>query len=165
MIHLQILPECNADTLLLEMLGFFPSHQNGIGQVMNTLVKNFKNRPAVGIIDNDKKKPTAFGEFELNDEKANIQRRYKPDSKHALLVINPAFEDWVFENANAVGIDPINYGFNTPKYFRQMCKKENAAKNPQLKQFLNTLKQKQAPGFVQLKTWICEGAGIDEEDL
>jgi len=32
-----------------------------------------------------------------------------------------------------------------------------------LKQFLNTLKQKNAPGFAQLKTWICEGAGIEEE--
>jgi len=32
-----------------------------------------------------------------------------------------------------------------------------------LKQFLNTLKQKNAPGFAQLKTWVCEGAGIEEE--
>jgi hypothetical protein len=161
----QILPECYADTLLVEMLGFEPNHKSGIGEVINTLTESFKNRPAVGIIDNDKRKPNDFVNFALDKEDTGIQRRRKADTKHTLLVITPAFEDWVFENANAVGIDPANYGFRTRKSFRVACKTENASANPKLKQFLNTLKQKKSPGFKQLKTWICEGAGIDEKDL
>ena len=82
-----------------------------------------------------------------------------------MLVICPAFEDWVFGNAEIVKVDPAKYGFRTRKYFRDVCKTENASENQQLKQFFNTLKQKKAPGFIQLKTWICEGAGIDQDNL
>lgn len=163
--HPQILPECYADTLLVEMLGFEPNHKLGIGEVKNALAKIFKNSWAVGIVDNDKKKPTDFVEYNLVAEKDGIKRCEKANSKHTLLVISPAFEDWVFENANAVNVDPKNYGFQSRKHFRDNCKKVNANENRQLKQFLNTLKQKKAPGFLQLKSWICEGAGIDENDL
>jgi hypothetical protein len=129
------------------------------------LSDNFKNRAAVGIIDNDKRKPNDFANFTLDKEETGIQRRRKAKTKHTLLIISPAFEDWVFENANAVGVDPAKYGFPNRKSFRNACKTENASANPKLKQFLNTLKQKKSPGFQQLKKWICEGAGIDEKDL
>jgi len=163
--HPQILPECYADTLLIEMLGFEPNHKLGIGAVKNSLAKNYKNRLAVGVIDNDKKKPSDFDEFKVVTEKDGIKRCQKEDTKHTLLVISPAFEDWIFENAKAVDVDPIIYGFRSREHFQNICKKRNPSENRQLKQFLNTLKQKKAPGFVQLKTWICEGAGIDERDL
>ncbi len=164
--NFRILPECYADTLLIEVLGFDkPNHQLGIGQVKNALDRNFRNGKAVGIIDNDKKKPTDFAEFTLDIEVAGIQRRFKANTRHTLLVIDPAFENWIFENAYAVDVDPSRYGFRTRNQFRNICKSENASENQQLKQFLNTLKQKKAPGFIQLKTWICEGAGIDEGDI
>jgi hypothetical protein len=163
--HPQVIPECYADTLLVEMLGFEPQHKMGIGEVTNLLVQRFKNNLAVCIIDNDKKKPTDFNDFEIEKIESGIHRYRKPGSKHILLVISPAFEDWFFENANAVKIDPAKYGFRTRKYFKDACKNKNAGENQQLKQFLNTLKQKKAPGFVQLKTWICESAGLDEKDL
>lgn len=163
--HPQILPECHADTLLVELLGFDPQHIFGIGQVLITLPRSFANRMAVGIIDNDKRKPPDIAQFEIETTVAGIERRKKADTKHTLLVITPAFEDWVFENARAVYIDPAKYGFRTRKYFRDACKKVDAGANQQLKQFLNALKQKGAPGFNQLKTWICEGAGIDETDI
>jgi len=162
-----ILPECYADTLLVEiLLGVkIRNHQLGIGAVKNALITKFKNTVAVGIIDNDKKKPTDFVEFAIAEENKGIQRRLKDDAKHTLLVISPAFEDWVFANADAIDVDPAKYGFHTRKYFRETCKRENASENLQLKQFLNTLKQKKAPGFVQLKTWVCEGAGMDEDEF
>jgi len=71
----------------------------------------------------------------------------------------------VFDNAHEVGVDPADFGFRTKKFFRETSKSQFAQENLRLKQFLNTLKQKNAPGFVQLKTWICEGAGIDEKEL
>lgn len=160
----QIIPECYADTLLVEMLGFLrPNHQLGIGKVLGLFDKTLKNRPAVGIIDDDKVKPKSLGTFELVEENFGIKRFRK--EKHFVLVISPAFEDWIYDNAEAKEVDPANYGFSDRKRFRDACKKVDAGKNPNLKNFLNTLKQKKAPGFEQLTDWICEGAGIDREDL
>lgn len=162
--HYQIIPECYADTLLIEMLGFArPNHQLGIGKVVGMFEKGLKNRIAVGIIDDDKVKPKDLDAFENEAESEGVKKLTK--GKHSILIISPAFEDWVFENANAVGVDPAKYGFDTKQAFKKICKRENAGSNQKLKGFLNTLKQKQAPGFTQLKIWICEGAGIDENDI
>jgi len=164
MSHYQIIPECYADTLLVEILGFKrPSHQLGIGKVIGMFDKNFKNKFAVGIIDDDKVKPKDLDSFEISEINCNIKRLSK--GKHSILIISPAFEDWIFENAQEAGVDPTVFGFQTRKFFRETCKRQDADKNQKLKQFLNTLKQKQAPGFAQLKSWICKGAGINENDL
>lgn len=164
--NFNIIPECYADTLLVEMLGFMtPGHKLGIGEVKNTLTVKFKNSPAVGIIDNDKKKPSDFKEFELVEECEGLQRRLKANTKHTIIVITPAFENWVFQNAEKVEVDPQKYGFKSAKYFRSVCKRQDANQNQSLKQFINTLKQKNAPGLQQLRIWIADGAGITEEEL
>lgn len=151
----QILPECYADTLLVEMLGFErPNHQLSIGSALNALEKKFKNRPAVAVIDNDKVKPKSFDQFQLADEQHGIQVWTKPETRHAVLVVCPAFEDWVFENAAQVEVSPEKYGFRSRKYFRETCKRQNVADNQQVKQFLNTLKQKNAPGLGWLRDLI-----------
>lgn len=146
------------------MLGFGnPNHQLGIGKVVGMFETNLKNRIAVGIIDDDKVKPKELNNFEETGKEQNIIRLVK--NNHSILVISPAFEAWVFENAEAVQVDPAKYGFHTRKYFKKVCKQIDASKNQALKQFLNTLKQKNAPGLVQLKIWICECAGIEEGSL
>lgn len=155
--HHNVLPECYADTLLVELLGFKGAkHQLGIGQVFNTLKNHFSKQKAVGIIDDDKQKPVGIKDFEEVESKHKIQKLLSKDGKHTLLIIQPAFEDWVFANAAAVSID-IPTEFENKKRFRKICKDKNAAGNQALKNFLNTLKQKNAPGFVQLETWIEEG--------
>lgn len=160
----QVIPECYADTLLVELLGFkYPKHELGIGKVINRLDYEFKNCLAVGLIDDDKVKPKKLDEFDFIEKKCNIKRLIR--DKHSILIISPAFEDWVFDNAKTVEVDPSKYGFKSSKFFRESCKREDAKTNDNLKQFLNTLKQKNAPGFSQLKTWICEGAGIDEKEI
>ncbi len=163
--HFNIIPECYADTLLVEMLGFVtPNHKLGIGEVMDALAKKFINNRAVGIIDNDKKKPTDFKEFDLVEECEGLQRRLRANTQHTIIVITPAFENWVFQNAAKVDVDPQKYGFKTAKIFRSICKRQDANQNQNLKQFINTLKQKNAPGFQQLKTWIADSVGIPAEE-
>jgi len=49
--------------------------------------------------------------------------------------------------------------------FPQILPECYAGKNSSIKNFLNTLKQKQAPGFVQLTEWICEAARISPDDF
>ena len=160
----QVNTECYADTVLVEILGFYkPTHHLGIGKVVNMFEKSLKNTRAVGIIDDDKVKPKALDNYDLVDEKEGIKRLSK--NNHFILAISPAFEDWVFENANSVDVDPANYGFHTRKRFREVCKSPTAGANKELKRFLNDLKQKKVKGFGQLQTWICEGADIDKRDL
>ena len=165
--HYNIIPECYADTVLVEMLGFTrPNHvlNSNISTVLKTVKSSHPNQQVVGIIDSDRGKGEKLLDgFELAEEQHDIKKYTR--GKHTILVICPAFESWVFQNADQKKIDPADHGFHTPKYFRNKCKDINAKRNQSLKQFLNTLKQKNAPGFTQLKTWICTGAGIDEEEL
>ncbi|MCC6460366.1 MAG: hypothetical protein IT260_07830 [Saprospiraceae bacterium] len=166
MTHNQIIPECFADTLLVKILGFHrANHQGGIGRVLKVLEQNFKNRPSVGIVDDDKTTPKDLDQFVVVEEREKVRKLCKPNSQHVILVVSPAFEDWVFENAKAVQVNPEQYGFRTRKYFREVCKSPNVDHNQQIKQFLNTLKQKDAPGFCQLKDWICDAAGIDKNQV
>ncbi len=161
----QIMPECYADTVLVEKLGFSgPNHQLSIGKVFSTLEdKSWKNRQVVGIVDDDKKKGNYLENFQPAGESEGIKRYVR--AKHTVLVISPEFEDWVFANANAVGVDPAKYGFSDRKTFQRACKRIDAGRDQKLLAFFNTLKQKKAPGFIQLQDWICEGAGIGLEDL
>ncbi len=160
----QVLPECYADTVLVEVLGFTkPNHQLSIGKVLSQMESAHANKAMVGIVDDDKRKPGYFQKFTQTEECEGI-KRYQKDSQ-VILVISPAFETWVFENAAAAGVDPGKYGFSDRKSFEKACKKQDAGKNTSLKNFLNTLKQKQAPGFKQLRDWICEAARISPDDL
>lgn len=165
--HYNIVPECYADTVLVEMLGFKrPNHglNSNISNVLKTVRASRPNQQVVGIIDSDRGESEKLLEgFELAEEQHDIKKFTR--GKHTVLVICPAFESWVFENAAKKSVDPADHGFRTSKYFRKKCKDINAKQNQPLKQFLNTLKQKNAPGFAQLKTWICEGAGIAPDDL
>ncbi len=165
--HYNVIPECYADTVLVEMLGFSrPNHavNSNISYVLKTVRASLPNQQVVGIIDSDRgRSEKLLDSFKLIDEQHNIKKFSR--GKQTILVICPAFESWIFQNAAKKNVDPTDHHFPTPIYFRRKCKDIHAKRNQDLKQFLNTLKQKQAPGFVQLKTWICEGAGIDENDF
>lgn len=166
-----VVPECYADTVLVEMLGFSrPNHaaNSNVSQVLNAIKKSRPDLKMVGIIDSDRGKSEKLlkkqlERFTLVEEKNEIKRYTL--GKHTILVLCPAFEGWVFNNAATKNINPSVHGFRDLKHFKAVCKKLNAKKNDSLKVFLNTIKIKNAPGFTQLKTWICEGAGIDEDDL
>jgi len=70
--ELQILPECYADTLLAEVLGFEkPNHKANINEVAKTMKHTLKTSLAVGLIDDDKVTQEYFEEFSEYDRKYN----------------------------------------------------------------------------------------------
>lgn len=160
-IHHQVIPECYADTLLVEVLGFSrPNHQLGIGVVFNEIRKKFEKRRAVGIIDDDKRKPKDLDLFKFVVEQAGIKKLRSSNLPNTtILIISPAFENWVFENARSVEVDPGKYGFRSGKDLQKACKRIDVNKDEQVKQLLNALKQKKAPGFECLQAWITEAIG------
>jgi hypothetical protein len=162
-----VVPECYADTMLVNLLGF-----QGVNHALNSNVsyvqKTIKARKPhekwVGIIDSDRgRQEKLLDDFTLESEEQHIKKYV--NGARVILVLCPALETWIYQNAEQVGVSPEKYGFQSPKYFRDSCKDMNAKQNQELKQFLNTLKQKNAPGFVQLKSWICAAIGIAEDEL
>lgn len=165
--HYNVVPECYADTLLVEMLGFKrPNHAliSNIHYVLKIVRTSRPQQQIVGIIDADRGRgEKLLSEFKLVDEGAGI-RKFRHETR-TILMVCPALETWIFDNAASKNIDPGRYGFHSHEIFRKACKHFHANKNERLKNFLGLLRQQNVSGFVQLKTWICEGSGIDENDL
>ena len=152
-----ILPECYADTLLVSILGFKgANHKSSIGQVAIAMERNYKNQLAIGLVDNDKVQPRYFKQFEVLKDENDLFLKQNPKNKHYLIVVSPAFEKWTFSAAEAVNIDPAEYGFKSLKYFKAVCKSANVSKNQNVKQFINTIKQKKSPHTETMINWLLE---------
>lgn len=152
-----VLPECHADTLLIDLIGFKnPNHQPSIGAVANTMKDKMEKQLAIGVVDDDKRTPKYFEKFEIVESKDGLIRKKHPDNKHHIIVLQPAFEDWIFNAADDLGIDPKKYGISNKKYFRKITKDQNVHKNDNVKQFLNAIKQKKGSPMNTLKKWIDE---------
>lgn len=160
MTALNILPECYVDTKVAEMISQSSkyNHQHGCGQIANQLKNTFKNKVALGIIDEDRDKgPIAnyFLEFiEVKSENGLILKRHTERAQY-LILICPEIEEWLLNNANFVEVDPIYY--NLPKHlqeFKHITKKQNINTNIGFYQFIKTLLIKEAPGIITLRNWI-----------
>ena len=151
-----IIPEDGAIRALVQILGIpKPNQSEGISVVLNKIEKQFSNRFAVGLIDDDKRKPALFDNYALLKEQYSLQLRQKPESKHFLIVLSPAIEDWLLENARLTGIDPRN--FRTRQDLVEVTKNRiKVVKDQRFRQFLNDLKQANAPGFSTISAWINE---------
>ena len=155
-----ILPECYADTLLVEILGFpKANHQFSIGQVFKTMDTKMSKQLAVGVTDKDKKiKSKYYTSFQEEKIENGIRRLKHPDRKHYIIEHLP-LESFLFKAAKGVTVDPSKYGFDSVKSLAKLTKKQNIDKNQQFKQFLNTLLQKNAPSFLTIKNWLTELVG------
>ena len=153
--HLNIIPECHADTLPVEIAGYKnPNHQANNSEVIRVMETSFKNRKAIGLIDNDKVKARNFDHFAITEKENDLTLLAHPNAYHFLIMVTPAFERWVFNAAQKTGIDPNKYGFKTMKYFKAKSKNINVASDQQFKQFLNAIKQKKNSPFLTLNRWI-----------
>ena len=167
--HFNVIPECYADTLLVNMLGFGKANHALNSNLHNVLAQVRSKKPGqkvVGIIDSDKgRSEKLLKEFEFISEEENIKKYLQ--GTQTILVLCPVFETWIYEAAlhQSVNINPENFGFTSKEYFRKKCKKVQAKDDPSLKQFFNALKQKEAPGFIKLQSWICDAIGIQPDQL
>lgn len=155
---IQLLPECYADTLLIEILGYKnPIHQPSISEVANAMAhKGYKNQLAIGVIDKDRNMPAYFADFEVLKTAKSLELKKHSPKKHYTIILCPAFEVFIKTAAEEVEVDLAKFGFGNLKYFKSICKSIHAARNQELKQLLNTINQKQAPSVEQIKIWINE---------
>jgi len=156
--ELRVIPECHVDTLLVDLMGFKkPNHQQGINNVAKKMSENYKNRLAIGVIDNDKIRLHKYYEdFAVSENKEHFRFEYKPETKHFAVVISPDFERCMFNIANELNVDPSKYGFKTLKQFKRLTKSTNVADNPKVRGFLESLINKKNSPLKYVQNWITQ---------
>lgn len=154
----QLIPEDNGHKMLMEVLRFRKCNfAKGINIVLSKIEKNFNNRFALGIVDDDKFKSNHFNKYSTKiAESNNLLQLNKPGTKHFLIVIQPAFEKWVWNQAVQKEILPSKYSFHNFDTFCDATKDDFLHENQQVRRFLTDLFHAKAPGFITMSTWIGE---------
>jgi hypothetical protein len=160
--RVRLFPECHADTTLVAFLIknkelYRHSAGSEVAGDMRKAAESGDFDVVVGIVDGDKSsKPRYFDLFEFQLEENNIQLWKKPDSDVYLIVIigkNVGIETFVLDNARAVGVSLVTYGFetNAKKLGRKFFKTVAIETDPNYLQLLADLHTRQAPGFLTLE--------------
>ena len=110
--YLHIVSECFVDTNLVQILMQIKgvNHQNSCGQVTNVLKNKFKEKFAIGIVDNDNLQSNysnACVEIAHSDE---ITLCKHPDNQHYLIKINHIMENFILNSAKDADVDLKEYG-------------------------------------------------------
>jgi hypothetical protein len=155
----RLIPECHADTALASFLtNGFPNidHEAGIHNVVKnfTAVKD-KTYGLVGLIDDDKRKPSYLDDFIEVKSAGNVALLKKPGIEHYVIILKPAIERFLLGEASNAGISLLD--FNLPDQLKTLCK---TTKKPQIKKnqdyfaFLLALKEKKTSGIVALEGFL-----------
>lgn len=159
MTELNIVPECEVDTRIVQILADIskrPNHQKGHGNVASKMQFDLKNYQALGIIDEDTikvRKAKYFSEFKSIKTENGLTLKKHEERNHYLIVIMPAIEKWLLQNAELVNIIPENLGYELSD-LKNFTKKKSIHKNQDFYVFIKKLIRQQAPGIILLKTWL-----------
>lgn len=163
-----IFPECDADTLLIELITQRgnANHNKGYSKVSKGLQKKSNlEGPFFGVIDSDKfenidRDPylPIFSQIVSdrinNDEKLRLKKI--PNKKHYLIFIHPEFEPWIIAQGLNVGINLEDFEYNTYKEFEKESKSYGIVRSKRFKRFVNAVVQADPPGILLLKKWLIE---------
>jgi hypothetical protein len=154
--NFSIKPECEADTALIEVIGFRnPDHQRGIPEVIRSLEKQ-PNLIGVGLVDRDKKQPPKMNLFLDLRSFNELKLLNHCSNKRHFLITHPPLEYWLYEiEAKNTNIDPAKYGFSSRAYFQEFTKTKEARFDANLRNFFNALKQK-SKTLQTLQAWLEE---------
>ena len=168
-------PECHVDTALAQVLLAdrltFINHQKSISKVARVLQAQAASdrgpRFVVGMVDKDKK----FDDIKYLrpfGSSQPIAARTGPDCRyciyqhpthlgHYLIVLEPACDTWIFEAAQAAGLNLANFELPvTLPGFIDVVKDEDAEDNPQLTKLLRAIQQAQPPAYRDLAGFVAD---------
>lgn len=157
-----MVPECYIDTMLVHIL--VPpgkneryNHQHGCYEVSNEMeLYGLKDRFAVGIIDNDKKKARYLKSFlEVANFEDNLKLYKHEIQPQYFIEINPAMEFWILKVCEQENLDITE--FDLPKDLKEVKKITKSQTSSTDKRFLNLftkLKISNNKSVLKLKSWI-----------
>ncbi|MDR1896039.1 MAG: hypothetical protein LBR10_04525 [Prevotellaceae bacterium] len=154
-----ILTECYVDTLLVETIapaGTGYNHQHACTKVLSTMNNKLADRPAIGIIDDDKVEPKAMNDFKCIKIYTDALKLYKHISRaHYIIKICPAMERFILNTAQQCNISPATYHLPTTlSELLKVTKPGTSKNNISLKQLFCALKQQNAENVCKLAQWI-----------
>ncbi len=159
----RVFPECNADTLLSELIlkRGTPAHYKGVSKVSKAL-KKYENAEhfIIGVIDTDKfqREDNYILEFTETVENKLIKEgliiKKLPKTNKHLIRIDPEFEPWMWKIAKECGINPKTYGYNSLTEFYKASKREEVVQNKNFKKMINDIIKANPPAIQTLRKWL-----------
>jgi len=160
--HKAILPECFADTLLIETLvptyiGY--NHKHSCTAVAKEMTKGkLIDRFALGIIDKDKDTIPYLKEFLILAEcESGLRLLRHKDKHHYMIQINPALEKWVLNVCKVAGINLEDYDLaNDLEGLKKHTKSVVSIKDKKLRSLFEAIRDKagQVPAVSKLISWV-----------
>lgn len=150
--EIRVLPECEGDTLWIWfLLKQKTEHVKGCDNVIIKINKSRENELRIGIVDNDKRKSSTYSNFgKIIKTSDGVKLVQKLNTKHFLIIVDPAIEKWLLRMAEVSKIKH-SYTFNS---LQKDMKSEKVENNNRVKQFMNTIYQKNPPGVSAFKNWL-----------
>ena len=155
---MSVLPECYVDTCLIETL--VPTqtnynHQKGTGTVAKKMQEKFADRFALGIIDKDKRELHYLREFALVTSKDNLELYKHKQKHHYLILINPAIEMFILNNAAEAGLTLAAYNLpDTLNELRKISKSVTSKHDTRFKSLFTAMVKKGPEEIIILISWI-----------
>lgn len=149
----RLLPECNTDTLLVNMLiRSTASHKRSVTEVFKAL-KDYevKRRKAIGIIDGDKDvlELSYYRQYTLVEDCRSFKHLAHPNGLHELIVVQGGVENFIISCAEEVGYSHrILEDFER---FKRLTKSDEVFKNNDIKNILNTIIQRNSPTLIKMR--------------
>jgi len=164
------MPECFADTLMIQTL--VPpvtsyNHKHSCTEVENSMKSGkFKDRFAVGIIDDDTRKIKYLNDFEIIDKVDNSLVLYRHKSlnpksnksgtvvHHYIILLQPALEEWILKICSEENI--IVEGMpNQLRELKKLTKTQASLDNKILKSvFVKMKEKKENESIKKIKHWL-----------
>lgn len=173
-------PECHVDTALTRTLlagrDSFLNHQHGITKVANLLRAHAETgrgpRFVVGMVDKDKKFADVhylrqfshpFAVHESADCRYCIYQ-HPEQTSHFLIVLDPACDTWIFEAAQAAGLDIAAFGLPPllPNFIDFM-KEEGVEDSREVSRLLQAIKQVQPPAYRELAQFVADVMDVNSK--
>lgn len=105
------MPECYADTNLISaLLNQSCNHQKGCATVCKNMEEKYGDSFAVGIIDADKKKPSALMQYDVVESCDCLSLLKHKNKPHYMILVCPAIENFILNAASSIGVNPQEYG-------------------------------------------------------
>jgi len=154
----KVLPECEADTTLVDfLLDTKTNHHRSITKVANRFSKANHGELLIGVVDDDKKIPAYFRDFTVFKQEQALTLKQKPETRQYLITLAPEVEGWLIGCANQVPDLKAKYQkFTDPKKLQRLTKSQAIQNDPEFKNFLNMLWQKEVRPFITLEQWLKE---------
>lgn len=156
-----IVPECYIDTMLIQIM--VPpqkryNHQHGCFDVSNEMEsKGLKDKFAVGIIDNDKRKAKYLSGFVEIAKVDGSLTLLKHTNKHQYCIeITPAVEVWILNVCEEIGVDlAAEFGLpNDLRELKRMSKSLTSSKDERFIKLFKRMKESKNEKVKKLIHWI-----------